>query len=94
MTATIPPYQLPAVMTLEDCEKLRDQLNTSYDAAVTLQCDQVTRLPGLAAQLILAAQRSWQTRGLDFELANVSLACQENITALGLDQLLHAEGAK
>ena len=93
MTVSTPPYQLPAVMTLEDCEQLRDHLNVSYNTPVTLQLDQVTRLPGLAAQLILAAQKSWQTRGLGFQLAGISPACKENILTLGLDQLLHAEDA-
>ena len=92
MTATPPSYQLPAMMTLEDCEKLRDHLTASYDTAVTLNCAAVTRLTGLAAQIILAAKNSWQQRGLTFALADISPTCKDSIDMLGLAPALLQEG--
>ncbi|SFR43872.1 STAS domain-containing protein [Yoonia tamlensis] len=88
MTTPAPPYQLAALMTLEDCEKLHEHLNTAYESAVTLDCAEVTRLPGLAAQLLAMAQKSWEQRGFAFALTNVSDACKENLQTLGLAQLL------
>jgi anti-anti-sigma regulatory factor len=93
MTTNAPPYQLAAVMTPEDCEKLHDYFNTSYETAVTIECDAVTRLPGLAAQLLMMAQTSWQQRGFDFALTKISPACKDNLETLKLTQLLTQKGA-
>ncbi len=93
MTTNIPPYHLAAVMTPEDCEQLHGYLNAAYESAVMIKCDAVTRLPGLAAQLLVMAQKSWQQRGFDFALSNISPACADSLETLGLHQLLAQEGA-
>ncbi|MCG3267093.1 STAS domain-containing protein [Yoonia sp. I 8.24] len=93
MTTNAPPYQLAAVMTPEDCEKLHDYLNTAYESAIMVKCDAVTRLPGLAAQLLVMAQKSWQQRGFGFALSDISPACADSLKTLGLQQFLAQEGA-
>lgn len=63
MTQDSSRFALPDVVRMEDCEALATFLSDTRGAAATVDCSAVSRLGGLAAQMLLIAQRSWADEG-------------------------------
>jgi chemotaxis protein CheX len=80
-------------------ERLASELAPQRGHALTLYAGQVTFLGALALQLLIAANRQWQTDGKPFRIADPSAAFLEgvallgsNVSDLGIDGL--AEGTQ
>lgn len=93
MTCDSATYALPSATRLEDCQRLYAFLEQSADQAVALDCGAVTRLGGLAAQMILMASKSWSDNDLQFALKNATADCVDNLKTLGLHDHLIVEEA-
>ncbi|MCK0095588.1 STAS domain-containing protein [Yoonia sp. F2084L] len=89
MTAT---FELTATMKIDDCEKLHQFLESAQDEPVEIDCTNVTRLGGLAAQLLLMGQKQWATKDHAFTLSNPTDAFETSIRDLGVNDLL-SQGA-
>lgn len=88
MTAETVCFELPPVMKLEDCQGLHAFLQDAHGKPVTLECAAVTRITGLAGQMILMAQKSWAADNLQFDLNAPSEGCIESLKILGMDVLM------
>ena len=93
MSAVCAEFDLPPVMKLEDCEVFNNFLQDAIGQPVAINCGQVTRLPGLAAQSLLAAKRRWETDELPFSLNNMTDDFIGSVERLGLTQDFSLEGA-
>lgn len=85
MTAT---FELTATMKIDDCEKLHQFLEGAQGEPIEINCADVTRFGGLAAQLLLMGQKQWATNGHAFTLSNQTDAFERSIRDLGLNDLL------
>lgn len=93
MTIAPATYHLPRVTRIEDCHQLYDFLNAAQDLDVQIHCNDVTRLSGLCAQLLTIAAREWAVQGRDFQLCLASQAFREDLSRLGLDDILKIDRA-
>ena len=94
MTTDCATFDLPPVMTLEDCQDLHAFLQRSLGAPIALHCGAVTRVTGLAAQMMQCAAQIWDQEDVPFTLADPSEGCVETLTMLGLSSLVDHEGAR
>ncbi|MEO1639374.1 MAG: STAS domain-containing protein [Pseudomonadota bacterium] len=74
MTNDTSRFALPAVVRMEDCEALSQFLKDARGAAATVDCSGVTRLGGLAAQMIIVAKRTWAADDQPLELIEADQA--------------------
>ncbi|MBE0413988.1 STAS domain-containing protein [Yoonia sp.] len=88
MTLDTRTFDLPPIMKIEDCQNLHGFLQQSGGTPVILECASVTRLGGLAAQLIKIAATIWAAQGVPFKLVAPSPGFRDSLRALGLDDLL------
>jgi anti-anti-sigma regulatory factor len=88
MTAETAIFELPAAMKIDDCQALHAFLHTAQDQPVTINCGHVTRLGGLAAQLLLISSQIWASKGVDFLLVNQTTDFKQCISDLGLTEHL------
>lgn len=93
MTAEIAIYDLPPVMKLEDCQELENFLQQSIETPVTLNCKEVTRFTGLAAQMLACATAAWTEKGLPFHFVDATPGCIESLETLGLEDVIAENGA-
>ncbi|MEM8537766.1 MAG: STAS domain-containing protein [Pseudomonadota bacterium] len=93
MTEETATFYLAPAMRLEQCEAFDAFLRASRADAVTVDCANVSRLGGMAAQQIVMAQKIWAAAGHEFALINVSDGMQKSLSTLGLDILLPEEVA-
>lgn len=93
MTSECATFDLPEVMKLEDCQALHAFLQEHQGTAVILNCAAVTRISGLAAQMIHFAAGEWAGDDAGFSLHEASPGCHESLTTLGFESLLSGEGA-
>ncbi|PUB18739.1 chemotaxis protein CheX [Yoonia sediminilitoris] len=93
MTSECATYDLPEVMKLEDCQELHSFLIKQQGTPVALNCTAVTRISGLAAQMIHFAAGEWAGEDVDFSLRDLSPGCITSLTTLGLGGLVANEGA-
>jgi len=84
MTAETAIFDLPPVMKLEDCEQLFSFFEQSAGTPVTIRCEAVSRLTGLAAQTLCFAAEKWAQDDLPFCMENLSDGCMESLNTLGL----------
>lgn len=68
-----------------DVKKLFEQLTAAKSQPITLDAEDVTTMPSLLLQGILAAEREWQSEDIAFEVINMSDACCQTLTLLGLE---------
>lgn len=95
MTFNTATFDLPAVLNVEACQNLHAFLQQATDTPVTVDCGAITRIGGLAAQLIRMAATDWTARDMPFTLANPSTDCRNCLELLGFDTLLNEyEGAQ
>ncbi len=91
MTDDTACFELPAVMKIEDCEKLHAFLMGAQTQEVRIECHLVERLSGLAAQTLLMT-KAWRENALQVTLNNPSAGFIAGVTMLGLtDELLAVE---
>ncbi|MEL6639802.1 MAG: STAS domain-containing protein [Pseudomonadota bacterium] len=81
-------FELPPVMKIEDCEALHAFFAGVTDQNVEIDCGRVERLSGLSAQLLLAAQASWQKNAQAVTLLNPSEGFEKGCAQLGLSDLM------
>lgn len=94
MTLDTARFDLPPILKVEECQTLHAFLQHADGQPVTLDCARVTRLGGLAAQLIQMAATSWAAKNLPFTLAAPSDDFRNCLAILGMDSLLsESEGA-
>ncbi|MDP5085419.1 MAG: STAS domain-containing protein [Yoonia sp.] len=93
MTTAPATYDLPAVTRMEDCHHLFDFLNAAQDQDVQINCQDVTRLSGLCAQLLTMGAKAWAANDRDFHLCAASQALHDDLKSLGLSDFLTVDGA-
>lgn len=81
-------------MKMDDCAQLHDFLSHQMDSAVVLDCAAVTRLGGLAAQLIAMGAQTWAAANQTFSLSNPSIGFRQSLEDLGFSHLLTQEGSQ
>lgn len=86
-------FTLPSVAKMEDCEKLHAFLSGAQDKDIAIDCSAVTRLSGLAAQLLLMGHQASTRTGNRLVLANPSPECMASLETPGLQNTLQTEGA-
>lgn len=86
-------FTLPPVMKMDDCERLHAFLRDRLDQPVQLDCSSVTRLGGLAAQLIAMGAMTWAKTDNAFIVSDPSPGCRQSLASMGLSQLLTQEGS-
>lgn len=92
MTLNTATIDLPAVLNVEACQNLHAFLQQAAGTPVTLDCGAVTRIGGLAAQLIRMAATEWAAQDVPFALADPSADCRNCLEILGFDTLLNEHG--
>ena len=92
MTADSVNFEMPPLMKVEDCEAFFTFLQNAAGKAVSLQCGEVTRITGLAAQMILFAAHKWAAENAPFQMVNLSAGCIESLDILGMTEILSQEG--
>ena len=92
MTADSVNFEMPPLMKVEDCEAFFTFLQNATGKAVSLQCGEVTRITGLAAQMILIAAQSWAAENTPFQMVDPSAGCIKSLDTLGLTEMLSQEG--
>ncbi|WP_342076271.1 hypothetical protein [Yoonia sp. SS1-5] len=80
-------------MKLEDCQALHAFLSQSQADGIALNAANVTRLPGLAAQLIDFAARQWTANDLPFVVAQPNEGFIDSLETMGFQDLLFTMGA-
>jgi len=93
MTTETATFDFPEVMRFDDCQALDEFLRGARGRDVELNCGQVKRLGGLAAQQIVVAQRTWAADGQDMVLTGFAEGLAPGLAALGLDVLPELEEA-
>jgi len=91
MTDDSAVFQLPAVMKMEDCERLHEFVAAHEASDVTIDASIVDRLGGLAAQTLVMAQLISQKHGTGFQITAPSSGFLQSISLLGLTDLLSSE---
>lgn len=89
MTLDTAIYNLPMAPKLEDCQNLHAFLQDAVGTPVEVNCNAVTRLGGLAAQILCVAAKTWAAEGVPLRFADPSTECRDSLTMLGLDTLLN-----
>lgn len=92
MMAQTAIFELPAAMKIDDCQALHAFLDAAQDQPVTIDCRQVTRLGGLAAQLLLIGSRLWTSKGVAFTLSDPSEEFTQCVSDLGLSEHFASNG--
>ena len=92
MTFNTATFDLPAVLNVEACQNLDAFLQQATGTPVTLDCGAITRMGGLAAQLVHMAATDWAAQDVPFTLANPSADCRNCLELLGFGTLLHEDG--
>ena len=85
MTASI---RLDPNLDIRAAAPLREALLARADASVTLDATQVARLGALCLQVLLAARRDWEARGLSFSILGPSKAFTETLRLFGAQDVL------
>lgn len=92
MTTDSATFDLPPVMTLEDCQDLHAFLQQSRGIPIALNCAAVTRVTGPAAQMMQFAAQVWEREDVGFTLADPSEGFVQTLETLGMASLLDQEG--
>jgi len=86
------PVNLAPRMNLQATKTLHARLAELTSDDVTIDASAVEFLGGLAAQTLVAAQRTWRRNGRIFALRNCSAAFWQSLDELGMRALLVTEG--
>lgn len=92
MTLETATYDLPTVPKFEDCQNLHSFLQNAVGTPVVVNCNAVTRIGGLAAQILCMAAKTWAADGVPLRFADPTADCRESLKTLGLDTLLAENG--
>ena len=92
MTDQIATFDLPPVMKSEDCQKLDAFLRNHEDQLVSLNCRDVTRIGGQAAQVIVAHINFRQEKECAIVFDTPSEGFSGAVHRMGLGHILDAEG--
>ncbi|WP_322895397.1 MULTISPECIES: STAS domain-containing protein [unclassified Yoonia] len=84
MTATPATFVLPAALTFDACDDLYSVLLKSQGADLVLDGSHVTRISGLAAQLLATASMTWALAGRHLTIANPSGDLRRGLEILAL----------
>ncbi|MFN3663761.1 STAS domain-containing protein [Yoonia sp.] len=85
-------FVLPRTLTFEACTDLHEFLTSAQGADVVLDGSGVTRLGGIAAQLLACASIIWSAAGHQFSLADPSDSLRKGLTTLALWPLPQQQG--
>lgn len=92
MTTEAATFELPATMKIDDCHALHTFLAAAQDRPVVINCDQVVRLGGLAAQLLFFGLRLWTSKGVSYSLSDPSEGFTQCLSDLGMSEHLSMQG--
>jgi hypothetical protein len=92
MTADTGTYVLPSALTFEACDDLHVFLLKAQGRDVVLDGSGVTRLGGLAAQMLATASIAWAAGGCRMTLADASDDLQRGLDTLALWPLPQQQG--
>lgn len=93
MTIAPATFHLPSVSRIEDCHQLFDFLCAAQAQDVRIECQNVTRLSGLCAQLLAMGAKAWSAQGRQFQLCRASQAFRNDLMIMGLADVLPTDGA-
>ncbi len=82
-------FTLPETMKMEDCEQLHSFLSAAQGHSVEIDCAAVTRLTGLAGQILAMGRKAWDATDNSFQLKQQSTGLQESAATLGLSDVLN-----
>lgn len=83
MTDDTACFELPAVMKIEDCERLHAFLLGAQGQDIQIDCHAVERLSGLAAQTLMMIN-VWRKNAQQVTLKSPSLGFIDGLATLGL----------
>lgn len=86
---------LPAKLNSAAAEDVLAAVKAQQGNPICLDASQVMTVGAQCLQILVAAQRFWQTAGKKFEIINLSEAVRDNLSVYGLtaDQIGAGEGA-
>lgn len=87
------PLELAARMNIQAAKELHSSLAAVLSDDVEVDASAVEFLGGLAAQTLIAAQRSLESHQKRLIIRNPSGAFRSCVTEMGLENLLKTEGA-
>lgn len=94
MTIAPATFHLPPASRIEDCHQLFDFLSSAQDQDVQIDCQNVSRLSGLCAQLLTMGAKAWAAKGRQFQFWPVSDNFRNDVVTLGMADVLTIDGAK
>ncbi|WP_019956142.1 STAS domain-containing protein [Yoonia vestfoldensis] len=93
MPADTAIFALPPVLTFEACEDLHAALTRAQGSDLVIDGRDVSRLGGLAAQILATASVAWAANGQHLTLANASDDLRNALEMLALWPLPEKQGA-
>lgn len=84
-------FELPAIMKIEDCERLHMFLASASDKDIEINCGAVERLSGLSAQMLVMAARRWPANAREVTFSGRSAGFEEGLALLGLSEVLQPD---
>jgi len=86
-------FSLPAVIKMEDCDAIDAFLRNCEGAKIQLDGENVQKLGGMAAQLILAHQVFHRAQGRDLTVTVPSAELAAALDTMGLGKILAVSGS-
>lgn len=84
--------RLPQILDLGAAASLREALLAARGSPLELDASGVERLGGLCLQVMLSAQRTWDSDGIAFRVRNPSGAFREAARLMAAPELCGQEG--
>ncbi|TVP73314.1 MAG: STAS domain-containing protein [Rhodobacteraceae bacterium] len=80
----MPDIQLPEILDQRAAQKVATLLIEEIGKPIKLDASAITRLGTIGVEMLLAAQRQWQSDGVAFEVCDWSANAEKAIATLGL----------
>lgn len=74
---------LPAALDYSSAKSVAEDLIAKRGSPIEIDANLVTRVGGLGLQVLLAAQKTWHSEGLELKIINRSDSFERDLTLLG-----------
>ena len=84
--------RLPAILDLAAARPLHDALTAQRGQQLDVDASAVERMGGLCLQVLIAAQRAWESDGRAFAITDASPAFESAVALMGGGEHMQARG--